>query len=431
MAEPQEQDRASGEAIGTGGTGPETAAPAPWLSIVGIGEDGLAGLSPAARARIEQAEIVFGGARHLVLAAEAIIGEAVPWPSPLADGVAAVIAARGRNVCVLASGDPFLHGVGATLARQIPAGEMHVIPAPSAFSLAAARLGWALSEVAQISLHGREIGRIRPALHPGTRILVLTSDENGPAALAALLAGLGFGASRITVLEALGGPRERIRTARAHDFALADIDPLNVLAIEVDGRGAVLTRAGGLDDELFEHDGQLTKREIRAMTLSALAPRKGELLWDVGGGSGSIAIEWLLADPSLSAIAVESHTERAARIWRNAIAFGVPHLRIVEGKAPQALAGLPAPDAIFLGGGVSDEGVVAAAEAALKPGGRMVANGVTLETEAVLLALHARLGGDLVRIAISRAVPVKTMTGWRPAMPITQWRWQKPGSEAE
>ncbi len=431
MAEPQEQDRASGEATGAGGTGPETAAPAPWLSIVGIGEDGLEGLSPAARARIAQAQMVFGGARHLALAVEAVKGEAHPWPSPFAEGVAQVLAARGKNVCVLASGDPFLHGVGATLARHVPAGEMHVIPAPSAFSLAAARLGWALGEVAQVSLHGREIGRIRPFLHPGCRILALTSDETGPAALAALLTGLGFGASRLTVLEALGGPRERIRGVRARDFALPDIDPLNVLAIEVEGTGAVLTRASGLDDALFEHDGQITKREIRAMTLSALAPRKGELLWDVGGGSGSIAIEWLLADPSLAAIAIESHPERATRIWRNATALGVPHLRIIEGTAPGALAGLPAPDAIFLGGGASADGVVAAAEAALKPGGRLVANGVTLETEAVLLALHARLGGDLLRIVLSRAEPIKGMTGWRPAMPITQWRWMKPGREAQ
>lgn len=431
MAEVQDQDETSGKATGAGGAGPETAAPAPWLSIVGIGEEGLAGLSPAARARIERAQIVFGGARHLALAVEAVTGEAHAWPSPFAEGVAQVLAARGKNVCVLASGDPFLHGVGATLARHVPASEMQVLPAPSAFSLAAARLGWALAEVAQVSLHGREIGRIRPFLHPGCRILVLTSDETGPAAVAALLTGLGFGASRLTVLEALGGPRERIRRAPAAGFALSGIDPLNVLAIEVEGTGAVLTRASGLDDELFEHDGQITKREIRAMTLSALAPRKGELLWDVGGGSGSIAIEWLLADPSLAAIAIESHPARAARIARNAEALGVPHLRIIEGTAPGALAGLPAPDAIFLGGGASEDGVVAAAEAALKPGGRLVANGVTLETEAVLLALHARLGGDLLRIAISRAEPIKGMTGWRPAMPITQWRWMKPAREAQ
>ncbi|MFG1426393.1 precorrin-6y C5,15-methyltransferase (decarboxylating) subunit CbiE [Roseixanthobacter glucoisosaccharinicivorans] len=431
MAEVQDADETSGKATGAGGTEPETAAPAPWLSIVGIGEDGLDGLSPAARARIEQARIVFGGARHLALAAEAIRGEAHPWPSPFAEGVAQVLAARGKTVCVLASGDPFLHGVGATLARAVPAREMHVIPAPSAFCLAAARLGWALADVAQVSLHGREIGRIRPFLHPGCRILVLTSDESGPPDLAALLAGLGFGASRLTVLEALGGPRERIRTAQAHEFALPGIDPLNVLAIEVQGTGAVLTRASGLDDALFEHDGQITKREIRAVTLSALAPRKGEVLWDVGGGSGSIAIEWLLADPSLAAIAIESHPVRAARIARNAEALGVPHLRIVEGTAPGALGGLPAPDAIFLGGGASEHGVVAAAEAALKPGGRLVANGVTLETEAVLLALHARLGGDLLRLALSRAEPIKGMTGWRPAMPITQWRWMKPGREAQ
>lgn len=403
----------------------DTAPAAPWLSIVGIGEDGAAGLSPVAAALIRTADHVFGGARHLALAGDLVTGTAHPWPSPFAQGIAQVLAARGSRVCVLASGDPFLHGVGATLARHVTATEMRVIPAPSAFSLAAARLGWALQDVQCVSLHGREIGRVRPFLHPDARVLALTSDETGPAALAALLASLGFGASRLTVLEALGGPRERIRAARAEGFALTDMSALNLVAIAVEGEAPVLHLGRGLPDDLFAHDGQLTKREIRAMTLSALAPRRGELLWDIGAGSGSIAIEWLLCDPSLSAIAIEQDAARAARVRQNADHLGVPQLHLVRGIAPAALDGLPPPDAIFVGGGASEPGVMDTALGALKPGGRIVANAVTLETEAVLLSLHARLGGDLVRVALSRASPVKGMTGWRPAMPVTQWSWTR------
>jgi precorrin-6Y C5,15-methyltransferase (decarboxylating) len=410
-----------------------TPSAAPWLTIVGIGEDGLAGLGDEAKAAIGAAELVFGGARHLELAGAAIRGEACAWLSPFERSVAAVLAARGRPVVVLASGDPFFYGVGVTLSRRIARAEMHVIPAPSAFSLAASRMGWALQETTCVSLHGRPLDLIRPHLHPGSRILALTSDSDGPAALAALLAASGFGASALTVLEALGGPRERVSRHRAEGFALAYADMLNVCAVEVvAGETArVLAYTPGLADDLFEHDGQITKREVRALTLSALAPRHGELLWDIGAGSGSISIEWMLADPSLKAIAVEGHPERAARIARNARNFGVPGLAVVEGTAPVALAGLAAPDAVFIGGGGSEAGVMEAAIAGLKPGGRLVANAVTTEMEAVLLAHHARLGGSLIRIDIARAAPVGQMTGWRPAMPVTQWRWVKPANEIE
>ncbi|MFG1331400.1 precorrin-6y C5,15-methyltransferase (decarboxylating) subunit CbiE [Xanthobacter autotrophicus] len=397
-----------------------------WLSIVGIGEDGADGLSPAARAAISCAEIVFGGARHLALAGNLVTGKAQVWPSPFS--LAGVLAARGRAVCVLASGDPFLYGVGASLARHVPADEMRAFPAPSAFSLAAARLGWALQEVDLISLHGRPLARLRPFLQDGARLILLTSDGSGPRQVADFVTAHGCGASRLVVLEALGGPSERVRETRADAFAFTDVAALNVVALEVaaDTDAPLLPLASGLADDLFEHDGQITKREIRALTLSSLAPRRGELLWDIGAGAGSIAIEWLLAHPSLNAIAIEGHAERAARIGRNAGRLGVPHLKVVEGAAPGALAGLPPPDVIFLGGGASEPGVFEAALAALKPGGRLVANAVTLETEAVLLAAHARLGGDLVRIALARSTPVKGMTGWRPAMPVTQWRYGKP-----
>lgn len=400
---------------------------APWLSIIGIGEDGLAGLGDEAKAAIAAADLVFGGVRHLELADAAIRGERHSWLSPFERSVDAVLLARGQPVVVLASGDPFFYGVGVTLSRRIARAEMRVFPAPSSFSLAASRMGWALQDTVCLSLHGRPIDLIHPHLHPGSRILALTSDSDGPATLAALLTESGFGASMLTVLEALGGARERLSSHRAETFALADADMLNVCAVEVvaGGDARILAYTPGLDDGLFEHDGQITKREVRALTLSALAPKRGELLWDVGAGSGSIGIEWMLADPSLRAIAIEGHAERAARIRRNATKFGVPGLAIVEGVAPAALAGLAAPDAIFIGGGGSEAGVMEAAIVGLKPGGRLVANAVTTEMEAVLLAHHARLGGSLIRIDIARASPVGQMTGWRPAMPVTQWSWVK------
>ena len=406
-----------------------SADPAPagrWLSIVGIGEDGADGLSPLAARLIASAEVVFGGSRHLELAGSLITGEAVAWPTPFS--IAPLLARRGRSTAVLASGDPFLHGVGAVIAAAIPAGEFTTLPAPSAFSLAASRLGWSLAAVTTLSLHGRPIALIRPHLHRGARLIALTSDAAAPAAIAALLAADGFGGSRLTVLEAIGGGRERIRAATAADFELDDIHPLNVLAIEVvaDPAARVLPRSAGLDDALFESDGQITKREIRALTLSALAPRPGEMLWDIGAGSGSVSIEWMLADRSLRAIAIEPRTDRADRILRNADAFGAPGLDVIRGAAPAALAGLATPDAIFIGGGATQDGLLDAAMAALGIGGRLVVNAVTLETEQLVLAAHGRLGGTLIRIGIDRAQPLAGMTAWEPARPITQWRWSKP-----
>ncbi|MBP7243316.1 precorrin-6y C5,15-methyltransferase (decarboxylating) subunit CbiE [Amaricoccus sp.] len=400
-----------------------------WLAIVGIGEDGADGLGAAARRLVSEAEVVFGGRRHLALAAPLIRGEARTWPSPFDAAMAEVVAWRGRRVCVLASGDPFLHGVGATLARGVGADEMEVIPAASAFALAAARLGWPLQEVETISLHGRVLGHLRPLLHPGTRILALTSDGAAPGEIARLLTEAGFGPSRLHVLEALGGPEERRREATAAALGAdgTPCAPLNLLGIEVvAGPGARVLPLAGLDEALFEHDGQITKREVRAVTLAALGPRRGELLWDVGAGAGSVAIDWMLRHPSLRAIAIEARADRAARIGRNAAALGTPALAVVEGAAPAALAGLPRPDAIFLGGGATDPGVLDAALAALGSGGRIVANAVTLETQALLTAVAGRLGGDLASIAVARAAPVGGMTAWRPSMPVAQWSWVKP-----
>ncbi len=402
-----------------------------WLALVGIGEDGAAGLSPAAAALVAQAELIVGGARHLALAAPLLResrAETLAWPSPLQDAFPAILARRGRPVVVLVTGDPYHYGVGATLARVVPAEEMLCVPGPSAFSLAAARLGWALQETAQVSLHGRALERVVPHLQPGARVLALSWDGSTPARLASLLVERGMADTIVTVLERLGGPAERIRSAPAAGFALADIDPLNTIALEVrcgpDAR--VVTRAAGLPDELFAHDGQITKREIRAVTLSALAPRRGERLWDIGAGSGSVGIEWMLADPANRAIAVEADPARAARIAENAAALGVPDLTIVTGRAPVALAGLPRPEAVFVGGGSSDPAVLDAAWEALGPGGRIVVAAVTLEAQAEVFRRCRAQGGELTQVSVSRAEPVGGFLVWRPALPVVHWRAVKP-----
>jgi len=411
---------------------PQPAALPRWLSIVGIGEDGIEGLSRAARELIQSAAVVFGGARHLTLAAPLIQGAARPWTLPFDSTLAEVLKLRGSAVCVLASGDPFNHGVGSILSRHVACEETVAVPAPSAFSLAASRLLWPLPQTTPLSLCGRSLDYIRPHLHKGARILILASDHDAPAKLAHLLCDLGFGSSRITVLESLAGPRERIRSVPANVFDLESIDPLNTMAVEVlaDEGARILPKAAGLADELFEHDGQITKREIRCLTLSALAPRRGELLWDVGAGTGSVSIEWLLADGSLNAFAVEQRADRAARINRNAAAFGVPHLAVIQGSAPAALSGLGVPDAVFIGGGASTPDLIDAVQSALRAGGRLVANSVALETESLLLRYQSLCGGSLTRISIDRAGPIggadARMTGWRSAMPIMQWAWVKP-----
>ncbi|MBK5959987.1 cobalamin biosynthesis bifunctional protein CbiET [Rhodoplanes elegans] len=402
--------------------------PARWLALVGIGEDGVDGLTEAAKALVRSAALVVGGDRHLALAAALIHGQSLAWPRPMTLAFPEIVAHRGRPVVVLASGDPFHYGVGRMLAGIVAPAEILSLPQPSSFSLAASRLAWSLPDLTPVTLHGRPLETIIRHLQPGARILALSWDETTPRKLADLLVARGLGDSRIHVLEALGGPRERVRHAPASGFDLEDIDPLNLIGIEVIAAAdaTVLPLAPGLDDALFESDGQLTKRDIRAVTLSALAPRQGELLWDVGLGAGSIAIEWLLRHPAMKAIGIEERAERAARAARNAAALGTPDLRIVEGRAPEALNGLPVPDAVFVGGGFSDDGVFDAVWSALKPGGRLVVNAVALETEARLFALYAQHGGELLRLQVSRAEPVGTMTGWRPAMPVTQWRVRKP-----
>jgi len=394
----------------------------PWLAVIGIGEDGVAGLAPAARTLVETAEVLVGGVRHLAMVAEGD-AERIVWERPLVRTIDAIEARRGRRVTVLASGDPMWYGIGVTLAVRFPREEMTILPQPSAFSLAAARLGWPLADCATITLHGRPLDILRLHLAPRRRILILSEDRGTPGAVAELLTGLGWGPSRLTVLAYLGGNREVVIAEEAQSWGDRQVPDLNTIAIACHGEpGArALPLLAGLPDEVFEHDGQLTKREVRAATLAALAPLPGETLWDIGAGCGSIAIEWLRIGEGRSAIAVEQDPSRAAMIARNAASLGVPALRIVLGAAPDALEGLPPPNAIFVGGGINETGLLPQAWATLPPGGRLVANVVTAEGEARLLDWHARHGGALTRIAVSRAMPVGPHHLWRPLATVTQF----------
>ncbi|MDQ0687926.1 precorrin-6Y C5,15-methyltransferase (decarboxylating) [Streptomyces achromogenes] len=408
-----------------------TAAATTAVTVVGIGADGWAGLPDASRAALGAAEVLIGGPRQLDLLPPDCAGLRVPWPSPLRPAVPGLLAAHaGRRIAVLASGDPMFHGIGRALAEELGPARLHVLPHPSSVSLAAARLGWPLEDAEVVTLVGRPTARLAAALHTGRRLLVLGADAAAPAEIAALLRDRGFGPSPMRVLEQLGGARERTTAPRTADDWPAGGplgDPLNVVAVEC-RRAPDALRLGagpGLPDEAYEHDGQLTKRHVRAATLGALAPAPGELLWDVGGGSGSIAIEWMRTHPSCRAVTVEKDPARAARIARNADRLGVPGLRVVTGAAPAALAELPPPDAVFVGGGLTAPGLLDACWEALPAGGRLVANTVTLESEALLAEAHRRHGGELVRLAVAHAVPVGAFTGWRQAMPVTQWAVHK------
>ncbi|OOC49334.1 MULTISPECIES: bifunctional cobalt-precorrin-7 (C(5))-methyltransferase/cobalt-precorrin-6B (C(15))-methyltransferase [Thioalkalivibrio] len=398
----------------------------PWLHIVGVGADGLSGLAPEARAAVAQATTVIGGARHLEMVPEQPGQERLVWPSPLETALDWIEARAGQPLCVLASGDPFWFGVGATLMRRFPVAATRVFPAPSAFSLAAARMGWPLQETRCLSVHGRPLEALRPWLHDGARLLILSRDGETPGELAHWLNDLGFGASALTVLEQLGGARERIGATTAADWGAREVDPLNTIALEcraspVAPTAPVIAASAGRPEAQFEQDGQITKREVRAVTLALLAPGRGECLWDIGAGSGSIGIEWMLADPANHTLAIEPRAERLERIARNARALGVPALQCIPGRAPEALDGLAPPDAIFIGGGLTTPGLVEHCVESLRMGGRLVANSVTVEGDAVLAAARERHGGELTRINVSRAEPLGTMSGWKPLRPVTLW----------
>ncbi len=394
--------------------------------VVGIGDDGWAGLTAAAQAVLREAAVIAGGRRHLALLPD-LPARQVPLPSPLLPRLDELVAEH-PGLCLLASGDPMLHGIGATLVRRLGREAVRVLPAVSSVALACARLGWAEHEADVVSVVSRPVEVILPAVQPGARVLVLCRDAATPAALAELLAERGWGATEITVLEHLGGPAERITgpyPASAPDPGpFADLCVVAV-ACAPHPEGPMLPRVPGLPDAAFENDGQISRREVRALALAALAPGPGQFLWDVGAGSGSVGIEWMRTDPRCRAVAVEARADRAERIAGNAARLGVPGLRVVCGAAPEALAALAAPDAVFVGGGLTVGGVLDACWKALPPGGRLVAHAVTVESEAVLHQWQRDAGGHLVRLAVSYHAPLGGFTTWRPALPITQWQVTK------
>lgn len=389
------------------------------MTIIGIGEDGPDGLSAASRAALARAELVMGPARHLALL-QTTSGPKIEWPVPFADGIARLIEYRGRKVVMLASGDPFWFGAGTIVTRHLDPGEWAAIPAPSTFTLAAARLGWPLQYVTCLGLHAAPLERLKSHLTPGQRILALLRDGEAVATLADYLIGQGFGPSALHVMEALGGPRERMRQVTADALSFTDITHPVAVGIECSGHGDALPLTAGRPDHWFASDGQLTKRPARALTLSALAPCAGELLWDIGAGSGSIGIEWLLAHPANRACAIEADPVRADRARANAVALGVDRLKVVVGIAPDALPDGPAPDAVFIGGGLS-EALLDTLWAHLPVGTRLVANAVTLESEALLTRWHGLKGGSLLRIELADAAPLGNRHGWRARYPVVQW----------
>lgn len=392
-----------------------------WLTVIGIGEDGLDGLGKTGLAALASAKVIFGGRRHLDFLDDSIKAERVAWPSPFDEAFAMIEAYRDQPVVVLASGDPMFFGVGATLARHFSPQEMLVLPHPSSLSLAAARMGWPLQDVRIVSVHGRSFELLLPHILPGEKLLVLSNDGLTPAKAAAMLKDKGFGQSRMTVLEHIGGSKERRIGDRAENWWHERCADLNVLAIECIAapEANVFSPAAGLPDEAFENDGQLTKRDIRAVTLSRLQPLPHQLLWDVGAGCGSIGIEWMRVHPTCRAIAIEANGQRQATIERNCASLGASRLQLIRGEAPAALTGLEAPDAIFIGGGVTDDGVLQACWNALKPGGRLVANAVTLQSEMLLFNWREKCGGELTRLSVAQAGALGSFDVWRQALPVT------------
>jgi len=393
------------------------------VTVVGVGDDGWPGLTEEARGILREAPLIVGSTRHLALMPD-LPGRRVHLPSPLLPQLDELVAAN-PGLCLLASGDPMLHGLGATLARRLGAGQVRVLPAVSSVALACSRLGWAEHEIDVVSLVSRPAEAVLPAVQPGARVLVLSRDGSTPAVLAALLADRGWGATRLTVLEHLGGRAERVLGPYpALSLGAGPFADLSVVALacEPDAATTVLPRVPGLPDSAYETDGQLTRREARALALAALAPGPGQLLWDIGAGSGSIGIEWMRTDSRSRAIAVEARGDRAERVKRNAMTLGVPGIDVVCGSAPDALTGLSVPDAVFLGGGLTADGVLEACWQRLRPGGRLVAHAVTVESEARLHEWQRAEGGQLVKLALSYAGPLGGFTTWRPALPITQWQ---------
>ncbi|MEM7472469.1 MAG: precorrin-6y C5,15-methyltransferase (decarboxylating) subunit CbiE [Pseudomonadota bacterium] len=392
----------------------------PWLHIVGIGEDGLDGLTPATRAVVEAAEIIVGGDRHHELSPN-VSAERVAWPSPFDALIDKLLSYKGKRVVVLATGDPLWFSVGARIGRAIDPTQIVYHPQLSAFQLTAARMGWSLADVETLTVHGRPVHQMVAFIQPEQRLIILTTGAETPSQIAQFLAERGFGQSEMTVLANMGGEKEQRFEGLASDWA-HEVPAFNTLAVRCVAApdAALLPRVPGLSDDLFKSDGTMTKQEVRAATVAKLMPMRGALLWDIGAGSGSVAIEWMRAARYARAIGIEPRADRRAMAAENALALGAPKLELVEGEVPAALQGLDAPDAIFIGGGLSEE-VFDIAWDSLRPLGRLVANAVTLESESLLIALRAKHGGELVKIGVDRAEPVGRLTGWRPSMTVTQW----------
>jgi precorrin-6Y C5,15-methyltransferase (decarboxylating) len=390
--------------------------------VVGVGADGWEGLARATREVVLSADVLLGGRRHLQLVpGSSAVRES--WPSPLLPSLPGLLEKYdGRRVVVLASGDPLVSGIATEIVALLGPSQVEVHPAPSSVSLARARVGWSAESSDVVTLVGRDPDTLRRYLSPGRRLLVLSSDGSTPVLVAATLVQEGYGDSRLTVLGDLGAAAESRTEGVASTWRVAAAPALNIVCVEVLAGPAtrVLATVPGLPDDAFEHDGQITKRDLRAIALSRLAPTPGELLWDVGAGAGSVSVEWMRTDPRCRAVAVEADAERAERIGRNAHRLGVPGLDVRHGPAPGALTDLPAPDAVFVGGAATEPGVLDVCWDRLRPGGRLVAHAVTRETEAVLTAWHDELGGELTRVSVEHAEPLGSFTGWRPARAIVQ-----------
>lgn len=408
----------------------------PWLYIIGIGDDGVSGLSPSARAQLDKAEVIVGAARHLAMVGADHPAERIEWTDSVPAAAARLSAHAPRRVCALVTGDPMWFGAGVALCRHVPADQRVILPAPGAFSLLAARMGWPLADVETVTLHGRAAQNLALSVYPCARVLVLSRDAETPAQAAKMLCELGYGESEITVFEHITGAAERRIAGRARGWdASAVTADLNAFAaLCVAGPDAVVhSRAAGLPDDAFEHDGTITKREVRAATLAKLAPTPGEMLLDIGLGAGSIAAEWLRLDRRNRAVGIESNPARAAMALRNAGALGVPRLHVIEGSAPGALGEITdAPDAVFIGGGAAEAGVLDAAWEKLRARGRLAANAVTLQAREILLRAHAQWGGELAEISVSRSAPVGGggYTSLKPLTPVLQYAVHKPGGEA-
>ncbi len=396
----------------------------PWLHIVGIGEDGMDGLTPATRAVVEAAEIIIGGDRHHRLS-DKVTARRLSWPSPFDDLIDQLQQFRGKRVVVLATGDPLWYSVGARIGRRIDPAEITYHPQVGAFQLAAARMGWSMADLETLTVHGRPVEQMIAFIQPDQRLLILTTGAETPAQIARFLTERGFGKSRMTVFANMGGADEARFDGVAESWNHV-VPDFNTLAVEcvASGNAALMPRVPGLADELFHHDGTMTKQEVRAVTLAKLMPMRGALLWDVGTGCGSVAVEWMRAARYAHAIGIEPRADRRVMAAENARALGVPRLEIVAGEAPEALKGLAAPDAIFIGGGLSRE-LFEACWQALRPLGRLVANAVTLESETLLAALHREHGGQLCRLRLERAEEFGAGSGrhlgWKPMRSVTQW----------